>query len=55
VSFENGKQLGHEDDRDLFPEALRLIAQARSTVVVLESVRVAARTERMPDVSMKML
>ncbi|PYU15556.1 MAG: DNA (cytosine-5-)-methyltransferase, partial [Acidobacteria bacterium] len=24
-----GKQLGHDDERDLFPEALRLIAESR--------------------------
>jgi DNA (cytosine-5)-methyltransferase 1 len=33
-----GKQLGHEDDRDLFPEALRLIGQARPRAVLLENV-----------------
>lgn len=33
-----GKQLGHEDDRDLFPEALRLIEQARPAAVMLENV-----------------
>jgi DNA (cytosine-5)-methyltransferase 1 len=34
-----GKQLGHEDDRDLFPEALRLIEQARPAAAILENVR----------------
>jgi DNA (cytosine-5)-methyltransferase 1 len=34
-----GKQLGREDERDLFPEALRLIAEARPRAVLLENVR----------------
>lgn len=33
-----GKQLGQDDERDLFPEALRLISQARPNVVLLENV-----------------
>ncbi|MGB6738801.1 MAG: DNA cytosine methyltransferase [Candidatus Sulfotelmatobacter sp.] len=33
-----GKQLGREDERDLFPEAVRLIEQARPTAVLLENV-----------------
>src|SRR5712692_1409531 len=33
-----GKQLGHEDERDLFPEALRLIAESKPAVVQLENV-----------------
>jgi len=33
-----GKQLGHHDERDLFPEALRLIAESRPAVVQLENV-----------------
>ena len=33
-----GKQLGHKDERDLFPEALRLIEQARPAAVLLENV-----------------
>src|SRR6266702_2314771 len=33
-----GKQLGEEDERDLFPEALRLIEQAKPTAVMLENV-----------------
>lgn len=33
-----GKQLGHGDERDLFPEALRLIAEARPAAVMLENV-----------------
>lgn len=34
-----GKQLGADDERDLFPEALRLIAEAKPTAVMLENVR----------------
>lgn len=33
-----GKQLGADDDRDLFPAALRLIAEAKPTAVMLENV-----------------
>lgn len=33
-----GKQLGQEDERDLFPEALRLIGEARPRAVLLENV-----------------
>jgi DNA (cytosine-5)-methyltransferase 1 len=33
------KQLGQDDDRDLFPEALRLAAEAKPTAVLLENVR----------------
>jgi DNA (cytosine-5)-methyltransferase 1 len=33
-----GKQLGHRDDRDLFPEALRLIEEANPRAVILENV-----------------
>ncbi len=33
-----GKQLGPEDERNLFPEALRLIAEARPAAVMLENV-----------------
>jgi DNA (cytosine-5)-methyltransferase 1 len=33
-----GKQLGADDERDLFPEALRLIEQAKPTAVMLENV-----------------
>jgi DNA (cytosine-5)-methyltransferase 1 len=33
-----GKQLGADDERDLFPEALRLIEQARPSSVMLENV-----------------
>lgn len=34
-----GKQLGREDERDLFPEALRLAREARPKAVLLENVR----------------
>lgn len=34
-----GRQLGKEDERDLFPEALRLISEARPAAVMLENVR----------------
>ncbi len=33
-----GKQLGYQDERDLFPEALRLIGEARPRAVLLENV-----------------
>lgn len=34
-----GKQLGNDDERDLFPEALRLISECRPDAVMLENVR----------------
>jgi DNA (cytosine-5)-methyltransferase 1 len=34
-----GKQLGHLDDRDLFPEALRMIEECNPRAVMLENVR----------------
>lgn len=34
-----GKQLGKDDDRDMFPEALRLIAEMRPRAVLLENVQ----------------
>jgi len=34
-----GKQLGHLDGRDLFPEALRLVAECSPKAVMLENVR----------------
>ena len=34
-----GKQLGHEDERDLFPEALRLVRECSPKAVMLENVR----------------
>lgn len=34
-----GKQLGADDERDLFPEALRLVEEARPVAVMLENVK----------------
>jgi len=34
-----GKQLGKDDERDLFPEALRLVDEIRPSAVMLENVR----------------
>lgn len=34
-----GKQLGQDDERDLFPEALRLVREAKPAAVMLENVR----------------
>jgi DNA (cytosine-5)-methyltransferase 1 len=34
-----GKQLGSDDDRDLFPQALRLVAEIEPRAVLLENVR----------------
>src|SRR5258708_19115949 len=34
-----GKQLGSDDERDLFPEALRLVGECEPTAVMLENVR----------------
>lgn len=34
-----GKQLGQEDERDLFPEAIRLVEECRPQAVMLENVR----------------
>ncbi len=34
-----GKQLGSDDERDLFPAALRIIEQARPAAIMLENVR----------------
>lgn len=34
-----GKQLGKDDERDLFPEALRLVAESKPRAVMLENVR----------------
>lgn len=34
-----GKQLGHTDERDLFPEAIRLVSECRPRAVMLENVR----------------
>lgn len=34
-----GKQLGADDERDLFPEALRLVSESKPAAVMLENVR----------------
>lgn len=34
-----GKQLGNEDERDLFPEAIRLVSECKPQTVMLENVR----------------
>lgn len=34
-----GKQLGHSDERDLFPQALRLVDESRPRAVMFENVR----------------
>ena len=34
-----GKQLGAVDERDLFPEALRIVSEVKPKVVMLENVR----------------
>ena len=34
-----GKQLGHEDERDLFPTALRLVEEMRPRALLIENVR----------------
>src|SRR5690606_36945895 len=34
-----GKQLGADDERDLFPEALRIVDECRPQAVMLENVR----------------
>jgi DNA (cytosine-5)-methyltransferase 1 len=34
-----GKQLGNDDERDLFPEALRLVSECKPDAVMLENVR----------------
>ncbi|SEU22204.1 DNA cytosine methyltransferase [Stigmatella erecta] len=43
-----GKQLGADDERDLFPEALRLVEEIRPAAVMLENVRGLA-AERFAD------
>ncbi|UKA50997.1 DNA cytosine methyltransferase [Arthrobacter sp. FW305-123] len=39
-----GKQLGSDDERDLFPEAVRLVKEARPSAVMLENVKGLAST-----------
>ena len=34
-----GKQLGNDDERDLFPEAIRLVSECKPEAVMLENVR----------------
>ena len=34
-----GKQLGHDDERDLFPEAIRLVKECKPKAVMIENVR----------------
>ncbi|WP_294181856.1 DNA cytosine methyltransferase [uncultured Schumannella sp.] len=43
-----GKQLGADDERDLFPEAIRLVREARPTAVMLENVRGLASAQFAP-------
>lgn len=43
-----GKQLGSDDERDLFPEALRLVHEARPRAVMIENVRGFAGTRFAP-------
>ena len=49
-----GKQLGADDERDLFPEALRIIREARPTAVMLENVPALA-SSRFTDYRVSML
>ena len=37
--FKAGEQLGNEDERDLFPEAIRLVSECKPKAVMLENVR----------------
>lgn len=43
-----GKQLGADDERDLFPEAIRLVREARPAAVMLENVRGLASAQFAP-------
>ncbi len=43
-----GKQLGADDERDLFPEAIRLIDEAKPEAVMLENVKGLASTRFAP-------
>lgn len=40
-----GKQLGENDERDLFPEALRMIAECKPNAILLENVRGLSSTK----------
>lgn len=43
-----GKQLGADDERDLFPEALRLVRESKPSAVLLENVRGLASAKFAP-------
>lgn len=43
-----GKQLGADDERDLFPEAIRLVKEAQPSAVLLENVRGLASAKFAP-------
>lgn len=43
-----GKQLGAEDERDLFPEAIRLVREAKPAAVMLENVKGLASSRFQP-------
>jgi len=43
-----GKQLGADDERDLFPEAIRLVREAKPAAVMLENVRGLASAKFAP-------
>jgi DNA (cytosine-5)-methyltransferase 1 len=49
-----GKQLGHRDERDLFPQALRLIRETKTKAILLENVPGFA-SERFADYRNKFL
>ena len=49
-----GKQLGESDERDLFPQALRIVSEVRPTAVMIENVRGLA-TSRFKDYRDKVL
>jgi DNA (cytosine-5)-methyltransferase 1 len=43
-----GKQLGRDDERDLFPEALRIVGETRPSAVLLENVKGFAQAKFEP-------